>query len=194
MKFVLGIIGLFLLASGALAQQSEYTKIELETGCIYFEQYEQGARAYCSGLKGYPVHFAEGDLRQMVQFGHVGDINTQWESFSQFNHINDTVEWRLSKNIPYAAILRWFIENSDQNGEYKKELEGQVLVVSSVASHANPQGCVVGYVDARANKNANAIARNVADKYARNFKCGADTPEFHGKRGKSAGQPSRSFN
>jgi len=52
---------------------------------------------------------------------------------------------------------------------------------------------VVGYIDARANKNANAIARNVADKFARNFKCGTDTPKFHGKRGESAGTPSRSF-
>jgi len=97
--------------SQALAADSEYTKIELETGCIYFEQYEQGARAYCSGLKGYPIHFAEGDLRHMVQFGHIGSIEGQWESFSQFNHINDAVEWRLDKNLPYAAILRWFIEN-----------------------------------------------------------------------------------
>jgi len=144
-------------------------------------------------LKGYPVHFAEGDLRHMVQFGHIGSIEGQWESFSQFNHINDTVEWRLNKNLPYAAILRWFIENSNENGEYSNELKGQVLVVSTVASHASPQSCVVGYVDARANKNANAIARNVADKFARGFKCGTDTPKFHGKRGESAGTPSRSF-
>jgi len=176
------IFSCFMMGS-VFAEPFEYSTIELETGCIYYEQYEQGGRAYCDGLKGYPVHFSEGDLRQMAQFGHIGEVGTHWESFAQFNHIGDTVEWRLDKNLPYAAILRWFIEN----------IEGQVLVVSKVASHASPQSCVVGYVDARANKNANKIARNVAIKFAKKFKCGTDTPVYHGNRGETAGTPNRSF-
>jgi len=193
MRLFISFIFCLMVLPSSFAAESIYTKIELETGCIYYGQYEQGANAYCSGLKGYPVHFAEGDLRQMVRFGHIGEVQNQWESFGQFNHIGDMVEWRLSKNIPYAAILRWFIENSNENGEYSKELEGQVLVVSTVASHAKPQSCVVGYVDARANKQANKMAREVADTLAKTFKCGIDTPKFHGKRGESAGSPSRSF-
>ncbi len=34
--------------------------------------------------------------------------------------------------------------------------------------------CHVGYVDARANPDANELARKIADEHARAFKCGKD--------------------
>ena len=173
----------------AHAADSAYTKINLEKDCVFHSEYELGASAYCSGYKGYPVHFSEGDLRQMVRYGHLSSLLGQWESFGQFNRINDTVEWRLNNGKPYAAILRWFIENSDSNGEYSKKLEGQVLVVSTVGNHEKPSSCVVGYVDARANSNANDIARNVADTIARDFQCLKDRAKFHGNRGPTSGDP-----
>jgi hypothetical protein len=46
---------------------------------------------------------------------------------------------------------------------------GRVLVVTRLG----PGGvCHVGYVDARANPDANALARKIADESARTFKCG----------------------
>lgn len=190
------IFSTFLLAtSTAHAAESEYTKLNLDKDCVWHSQYEQGASAYCKGYKGYPVHFSEGDLRQMVRFGHPSAIIGQWESFGQFNYVNDTIEWRLENDRPYATILRWFIENTNNNGEVTDATRGQVLVVSKVADHYNDiqVGCVVGYVDARANSNANEIARNVADTMARDFKCIEESPKFHGERGKFSGDPSISY-
>ena len=189
MRRFLGLMVFLMTSVPAWAQESVYTKIDLQKDCVFHSEYEQGGSAYCSGYKGYPVHFDEGDLRQMVRFGHIQSLEGQWESFSPFNRINDTIEWRVNDKKPYAAILRWFLENSNPDGEYTKELEGQVLVVSTVASHSKPVSCVVGYVDARANSNANELARNLADESARGFTCGEDKPEFNGKRGDLAGDP-----
>ncbi|MGI9351436.1 MAG: hypothetical protein ACR2O3_07725 [Rhizobiaceae bacterium] len=178
-----------LFAATLYAAESKYTDLDLNEDCVFHSEYEQGASAYCSGYKGYPVHFDEGDLRQMVRFGHLKVLKGQWESFGQFNRINNKIEWRLNDGKPYAAILRWFIENSNSNGEYSKALEGQVLVISKVADHDSPASCVVGYVDARANSNSNELARKIADTIAPGFKCFQDGPDFHGKRGKYSGDP-----
>lgn len=182
-----------MIAMPALAAESVYTKLDLQSDCVFHSSYEAGGSAYCSGYKGYPVHFAEGDLRQMVRFGHVAELDGQWESFGQFNLVNDTIEWRLEDAKPYATILRWFIENTNSDGEVDESARGQVLVISKVASHENPVSCVVGYVDAKANSNANEFARNVADEFATTFACGNDQPQFHGERGELSGNPSRSF-
>ncbi|MEM7214013.1 MAG: hypothetical protein AAF423_00620 [Pseudomonadota bacterium] len=180
---------LFIFLTTAVHAESVYTTLDLEKGCVFHSEYEQGASAYCSGYKGYPVHFSEGDLRQMMRFGHVGKLEGQWESFGQFNRVNTTIEWRIKEGKPYATILRWFIENSNDSGEYTKALEGQVLVVSRIANHENPTSCVVGYVDARSNSDANLLAQNLADTGAASFVCGTDKPVFHGERGKFSGDP-----
>ena len=41
--------------------------------------------------------------------------------------------------------------------------------------------CHVGYVDARANPDANELARKIADENARTFKCGKDKAIVLGK-------------
>lgn len=190
---IISFISLLFVTAPAFAQSNTYTKIDLDKSCTIIDEYEQGINALCSGYTGYPVHFSEGDLRQMVRFGHIAKLGDQWESFGQFNRTNDTIEWRLENKKPYAAILRYFVENANQNGEFKKELEGQVLVVSTVGTHEKPTSCVVGYVDARANKNANKLAQELADTKARDFICGKNKPEFFGKRGKHSGSPSNYF-
>ncbi|MFK5979904.1 MAG: hypothetical protein QM488_13560 [Rhizobiaceae bacterium] len=167
---------------------SAYSNLNIETDCKFYGENVGDGTARCAGYKDYPVHFAEGDLRQMVQFGFVEKPFEQWQSFSEFNRINNVIEWRLNGRAPYAAILRWFIENADPNtGSPNKAHEGQVLVISTVGSDDNPDSCVVGYVDARANKGANELARQVADTLASNFRCGIDRAEYHGKKGKYAG-------
>lgn len=184
---------LLFVTSPALAEENTYTKINFDKSCTIIDQYEQGMNAVCSGYTGYPILFSEGDLRQMVRFGHIAELGGQWESFGEFNRANDTVEWRLKDKKPYAAILRYFIENANDNGEYIKELEGQVLVVSTVGTHEQPTSCVVGYVDARANKDANKLSQELADTKAKNFTCGKDKPEFFGKRGRFSGSPTSYF-
>ncbi len=187
------VFTLALAGSSAVAAESVYTKLDFDA-CVPLATDEQGAWLQCPGVGGYGVTFQEGDLRQAVQFGHVanGDV---FESFGVFNRINDTIEWRLDDNsVPRAAILRWFLENSDpQTGAVSAQSTGQVLVVSRVGQPGDAQACVVGYVDAKANDNANVMARVVADGLASGFKCGADVPKFHGDRGPLATDPVRSM-
>ena len=41
--------------------------------------------------------------------------------------------------------------------------------------------CQIGYVDARANPDANELARKIADEHAKGFQCGKDKPIVLGK-------------
>jgi hypothetical protein len=174
---------------------SQYSKLDLDNGCCWDPQSEQEAEeslgncGWCDGIAGYPVRFCEGDLRQSVLYGEVDAESAEFHSFGQFNYINPTIEWRVEGGRPYAAIQRRFIENSDpKTGEVTEAVRGQVLVVSTVAE---PGGlsCPVAYVDARANSDANELARQAADTVARSFRCGVDEAQFVGKRGPLAGDP-----
>jgi hypothetical protein len=200
--FLAGTVALGLLLnvmSAAIAGKitSEYTKLDLDAGCKWStpqseEEAQMGGDAVCAGYKTWPVYFAEGDLRQFVAFGPVDDPMEFPGGFGQFNSVNTTIEWRLDSGRPFATILRWFIENMDPNtGETKDSLKGQVLVISTVADPraAHRVSCVVGYVDAKANGNANVLARQVSDGPARNFRCGRDKPQFYGNRGPLSGSP-----
>jgi len=184
-------------AANAEAEVS-YTKLDIEGVCqwdsldhLSEEEKEQllGNSAVCEGLPGYPVHFSDFDLRQTVAFGPVGPDERSPGGFNEFNNAGDTIEWRSNGGKPYAAILRWFISNVDGEGRPDEKLTGQVLVISTVAQPDNPYSCPAGYVDARANKDANALARKVADEIARGFRCGTDRPKYHGERGATAGNP-----
>jgi len=171
---------------------SVYTTLDLKKNCQVIEETEEGGSVslLCMGYKNFPIHFSEGDLRHSVQFGYV-DPNRQnvWQSFAQWNRISTTVEWRLRGDRPVAAILRWFIENTDDAGSADPTRVGQVLVVSRVGQQADRQACVVGYIDALANSDANVLARELADSEAADFTCGAIRPGFHGERGNLSGNP-----
>lgn len=189
----ISILILLLSGPGALAntKTSVFTKLDLEKDCSFGQSDDMGGSAVCTGYRSHEVHFAEGDLRQMVQFGKVDRPFDPWQSFSEFNRIHTVIEWRLDGSAPFATILRWFVENhDDEAGQPTKKTEGQVLVISTVGNTTDPNSCIVGYVDARATKNANVVAQDVADRLAPLFKCGTDIPKFHGVRGPFSGNPS----
>lgn len=196
---VLALLGGSMLAGAASADgavSSSYTKLDIRKGCEQTSSNEVGGSYLCAGFADYPVHFAEGDLRQSVFFGHVGGWHAEraWESFGQFNYVNETIEWRLKDGKPFATILRWFVENiNPDTGAPDDAHRGQVLVVSRVAQPDDGDGCVVGYVDALANGDANTLARQVADTLAEGFACRTDEPQFHGARGPLSGDPTRVF-
>lgn len=179
--------------------KSAYTKLNFENGCVWEkakskEEASMGGRAVCAGYnyKGnsWPVYFAESDIRQFVSFGKIVNTNYLAGGFSQWNLVNTTIEWRLKNDIPFATILRWFIDNlNPETGSADKKHQGNVLVISKVAQKNNPTSCVVGYVDARANKNANEMARQVADDFGGVFVCGEHKARFFGKRGSYSGTP-----
>ncbi|NBB48362.1 hypothetical protein GVN24_08790 [Rhizobium sp. CRIBSB] len=173
------------LATPAQANDSAYTDLDLDN-CQTIEADAMGASMLCKGFKGLAVHFKEGDLRQSVLFGPVDRElrDAGFESFSAFNRVNDKIEWRLdASGKPFAAILRWFIENPGPDGSPSPESTGQVLVVSRIATPDYPGSCFVGMVDAKATANANIVARQVADKVAAGFDCGMQPPLWYGNRG-----------
>ncbi|MFM2279102.1 MAG: hypothetical protein RLZZ444_1333 [Pseudomonadota bacterium] len=192
------------LASFASAQAAESTYTDLDLDKC--ETLAQGSpdepggdwiSLKCGGYQNYPVYFDEGDLRQSVYFGHLSQkiLDEANETFGPFNHVGKRVEWRIGTNgKPYAAILRFFIENVDESsGMPTKASEGQVLVISRVGQPQDKTGCVVGYVDALANPDANILARGIADEMAANFRCGRDKPDYHGVKGPKAGDPAYVF-
>lgn len=146
---------------------STYSEIDWDKDCKRIDtppvdEPDLGGHFKCAGYQDYPIWISTGDLRESVQFGHLNhQMTTQnsWESFSSFNQINLTVEWRLNNGKPIAAIYRHFIDN----GEGDSTSRAQFLVIKSIAStDTGGIGCVYGMVNGR-EKNANETARRVAD-------------------------------
>lgn len=190
------IIGALMLAvqpAGAQEITSVFTDLASDgSNCVLIDEDQISVEQSCQGLAGYGVLVTDADLRVSVFFGYVGSWYGEgaYESFQSFNSVGDTIEWRLTDGVPRAAILRWFI---DFDGTGDEASRGQVLVVSKIAQPDAGEGCVVGYVDARANDDANVLAQEVADTQVADFACRVDEPEFYGKTGLQTPTPVRTF-
>jgi hypothetical protein len=165
-----------LLATPAAAQpvQSAYTDVDLDQ-CSIVQADDFGATFACPGYKGIPVMIAEGDLRFFVSYG----LNSTAERAAEqtlppFNRLGPKIEWLLAMRDgrlqPFATILRFFTQR--ESGEP----EGQVLVVTRLEPGAT---CHVAYVDARANADANQMARDAAEELAADLDC-ANQPDIIG--------------
>ncbi len=158
--------------------QSSYTDVDLDQ-CTVISADDFGATWACPGLRGMPVMIAEGDLRMFVSYGLESTTErAAQQTLPPFNRLGAKIEWRVS-NVegqykPFATILRFFTAAPDGSGE-----EGQVLVVTKVAPGAT---CHVAYIDARANAEANQMARDAADELAMDFDC-ENEPEVIGAFG-----------
>ncbi len=142
-----------------------------------------GAAWRCAGIKGYPVYFAEGDLRHFLAFGpDPQKRRSATQTLGAFNSIfkgrrRPTIEWRTDttadgSQVPFATIVRFYTSNEGANGEF--------LVVTKV----DPKdSCQLAVIDARANSDAMAIARAWAIAEARQRPC-PDQPEQLGLKGK----------
>lgn len=141
---------------------------------------ETGSIAWrCPGHAGTDLWVAEDDLRFFISFGPDAERQPAAEqTLPPFNTIGDTLEWRLGPDgRPFATILRWFTSFDDGR-------DGQVLVVTRVGRDGV---CHVAYVDARANPDANVLARQAADTLAPGFDCAAGQPLVYGKLGDGLG-------
>jgi hypothetical protein len=128
----------------------------------------------CPGYGNIPVRLAAGDQRMYVSFGHnAAREPAAAETISGFNDVyKGTIEWRLERKPdgklqPFATILRWNFMTSPDD----RQASGRKLVVTRLGTGGV---CHVGYVDARANPDANELARKLADEKARTFKCRVD--------------------
>ncbi len=148
------------LAGGAEAA-SVYSKID-DAKCEVLQTYEDGgADLKCPGHDGIDVFVSEGDARLDVDYG-VSSGN--FETFSAFNNIGDTVEWLTGADgVAEAAILRFKISVDGR--------EAEALVVSRVGAEGAP-GCVIGVVDASLEQ-ANGMARGIG-AMAPLFDCRSD--------------------
>jgi len=196
MRFIaFALLSLIPAAAQAAEVKSAYTKLE-DAGCKTVAEYEAGATSYCKGFRDVWFRIDDGDARISVTYGidpeGPPEQERRWESFQSFNSISDVVEWRYRDDVnggrPFAAILRWLISVRRDSGEAIERKTGQVLVVSRVGDENGP-GCFVGYVDALVNKNANQMARDIADTMAADFVCGVDEPVYHGETGRLSGRP-----
>ena len=176
---LLSVLGWASAGAPVLAQSgftSAYTDLKLETDCLVLDADDFGASWACPGYKGYPVHVSEGDLRFSIVYGFNIDKEPGGQTLGPFNELGEKLEWRLSNAsgrwMPVATIVRYHIADAETGKN-----SGQVLVVTQLVEG---NSCHIAYVDARANSNANALARQAADA-AGQFDCGNDTIAKPGK-------------
>lgn len=164
-------------------QKSRLTSIDLKS-CRQVRKHEHGGAWHCPGLPGYPVYVAEGDLRFMLGYGPSPERRrSATQTLAPFNTIfhgkrRPAIEWRVDefegkRVVPFATIVRFRTSRDGHNGE--------VLVVTKVDER---QSCMLALIDARANPNPMALAREWAIANARKQAC-PDAPAVLGARGKS---------
>jgi hypothetical protein len=148
----------------------------------------------CRGLDGMAMLVSAGDQRMTMSFGpHAANEPAVGQTLQGFNDVYKArIEWRLvnegrSRPRPFAAIVRWntlLLDESETPGApaagRPKTISGKVLVVTRLGPHGV---CHVGYVDAQANRDADALAREIADARARSFRCDTDKPVIVGETG-----------
>lgn len=179
------LLALALSTSSSLAvdlHKSRLTSIDLAT-CKQTSKHKDGGAWICPGLRGYPVYFAEGDLRQMMAFGPSPQKRkSATETLGPFNTIfsgkrRPTIEWRVEstsdgKVVPYATIVRYY---TSRDGE-----KSEALVVTKVTAK---ESCRLAVIDTKANSDAMAQARLWAIAEARKRSC-PNEPEVLGNEGK----------
>ncbi len=205
-RMVWGLIAVALSPLQALAQSapqptvaSAYTTFDSKT-CRHTKgtAEEDYGSWRCPGLNGIGITLSAGDQRMYVTYGRAskGEDLASTQTFPAFNNVySGTVEWRGEaqpggKIKPFATILRWNVmTGKDEDAALGPVVSsGRVLVVTRLG----PGGlCHVGYVDARANADANELARKIADETARTFRCGTDEPRVLGKVGPGLAMPSK---
>ena len=163
------------IPGAAAAQQidSVYTTYDWDTDCRTLEdnlpadEAAMSFRMVCPGPDGFYLMLSEGDARISMDYATTQRFGP-WESFTPFNTVHDTVEWRRQrlneKMQAFATIHRWDVGPSDDDRE--------ILVISTVATAPDAESCMVGVIDTATTPDANELARAVADRFAPGFVCG----------------------
>lgn len=138
----------------------------------------------CPGKSGLVVVISEDDLRQTVSVGPDRAAAAKEPAaetwFAPFNSTAPTLEWRAVDGRPFAIIQRWLIADNNDPDKAGSPISKPMLAVTRL-----PPGpvCHVAYIDGQANRNANELARQAADEFARDFKCGKDEVKVIGEKG-----------
>ena len=143
-----------------------------------------GTTQVCPGKSGLVVLISEDDLRQTISVGSNRAAAAREPAaetwFAPFNSTAPTVEWRAVDGRPFAIIQRWLIADNNDLDKSGSPITKPMLAVTRL-----PPGpvCHVAYIDGQANRNANELARQAADEFARDFKCGKDEVKVVGEKG-----------
>jgi hypothetical protein len=146
----------------------------------------------CPGKSELVVVISEDDLRQTVSVGPNRIAASKEPAaetwFAPFNSTANTVEWRAVDGKPFAIIQRWLIADNNDPDKTGNPTSKPMLAVTRL-----PPGpvCHVAYIDGQANRNANELARQAADEFARDFKCGKDEVKVVGEKGAAVGLAKR---
>ncbi|QPF88239.1 hypothetical protein IC762_23980 [Bradyrhizobium genosp. L] len=140
----------------------------------------------CPGKHSFVVLVSEGDLREVVSVGRNRAAAAEEPAakawFGPFSSTGDTVEWRAAGQKPFAIIQRWLIADNSEQDKRGGPISRAMLAVTRLPPGAV---CHVAYVDVAANPNANELARQAADEFARDFKCGEDKVRTIGQSGRT---------
>ena len=147
----------------------------------------------CAGYAGVAVVMTAGDQRVYVSYGpHARREPAATQTLGAPNGEGRSIEWRMvrgpgRKGRPFATIMRWTTAVVADDPKVERGVHrGEVLVVTRLG----PGGvCHVGYVDGRQNPDANTLARAIADRHARGFRCGKDKPIVLGDKGPGFSEP-----
>ncbi len=163
-------VGLFAIAGlaglPALANDSAYTR-HVWQKCPEIGDGSQGVvERRCPGFMGIAVKWIAGDDSASVEFDEKPLDETM--DIGSFFEVGATIEWRKAApgRRPFAAIVRYAV------GQRIGRLDGSRLVVYRLG--ADGVSCIVGSVNGRA-KDANQLARALADAHAPSFVCGSST-------------------
>jgi hypothetical protein len=176
----------FGLISPASAQtfSSSYTSSAEKDCRTIGKPKDVSTKQVCPGKSGLVVLISEDDLRQTVSVGpdHVAAAKEPaaetW--FAPFNSTGQTVEWRAVDGKPFAIIQRWLIADNNDTDKAGSPISKPMLAVTRLPPGAV---CHVAYIDGQPNRNANELARQAADEFARDFKCGKDEVKVIGEKG-----------
>jgi hypothetical protein len=174
-----GVIGLVAFgASSVHAQTPESVYTELLKGRCQFisidkETNEEQVKR-CPGHAGAEVLTRSSHTNVYLSFRWSKkrvseDVVSGWS-------LGDKVEWRGARNgkqfAPYATIVRVITKHPETMRD-----GGHVLAVIRIDQQS---ACLAAAVDVSANKEANVVAREAADTFARTFSCQKDKPRLFG--------------
>lgn len=131
-KRLRGVVAAAVLMTGASVAAAQTpsvreTAIDLKA-CKIVKRHSDGNTWSCNGLAGYPVYYAEGDLRTFVSVGsNAAKRKAAEQTLGPFNSIlagksqRASLEWRVTgdekKPVPHATILRYYTRNDEGKGE-----------------------------------------------------------------------------